>query len=165
MTLPLGTAFQPVGTNSSATALTNLTGISLGNIASPNSTTMSYYGEGTFTPVLNFGGATTGITYGLQSGLYTRIGRLVNFEIDIILTSKGSATGSATITGLPFTAGTRAYAGLFLNAMSSTVISGFSEIDTVTCFLSTLILGTRSDLTAALFTNTSTCRFTGTYTV
>jgi len=58
---------------------------------------------GTWTPVLNFGGATTGITYTTQQGQYSRIGNLVIAEFYIVLSSKGSATGAATITGLPFT--------------------------------------------------------------
>lgn len=60
---------------------------------------------GTFTPVLRFGGATTGITYTDQEGQYTQIGNLVYFSYNIILSSKGSATGVATITGLPIVAG------------------------------------------------------------
>src|SRR5262245_45536848 len=61
------------------------------------------YVEGTFTPALTFGGASVGITYATQSGFYTRIGRLVHIEIAIMLTSVGSSTGNAVITGLPFT--------------------------------------------------------------
>jgi len=57
---------------------------------------------GTFTPVLTIGGATTGITYTTQVGTYTRLGNIVNFNIYIILSSKGSLTGGVTITGLPF---------------------------------------------------------------
>lgn len=71
--------------------------------ASADANTLDDYEEGSWTPVLNFGGATTGITYGTQAGSYTKIGRYVFGTGDIILTSKGSATGNATITGLPFT--------------------------------------------------------------
>ena len=54
-----------------------------------------------FTPVLRFGGATTGITYSTQLGrAVTYAGVVHEAWIDIDLTSKGSATGSATITGL-----------------------------------------------------------------
>jgi hypothetical protein len=60
------------------------------------------YEEGTWTPVLAFGGATTGITTSAASGRYTKIGRMLFFEMRIVLTSKGSAPGNATITGLPF---------------------------------------------------------------
>ncbi len=58
-------------------------------------------GVTSFTPVLNFGGATTGITYTNQGGKYVRAGSIVYFEVFITLSSKGSATGAATITGLP----------------------------------------------------------------
>jgi hypothetical protein len=60
------------------------------------------YEEGLFTPGLSFGGASTGITYDVQRGIYTKIGRLVTYHIYIGLTSKGSATGNASITGIPF---------------------------------------------------------------
>src|SRR5690349_12758308 len=57
---------------------------------------------GSFTPVLKFGGATTGITYSTQTGSYIAIGSLVFVSVNITLTSKGTATGTATIEGLPF---------------------------------------------------------------
>lgn len=58
---------------------------------------------GSWTPVLRFGGASTGITYATQEGYYTRIGNRVFIYGNILLSSKGSATGQADITGLPFT--------------------------------------------------------------
>jgi hypothetical protein len=61
------------------------------------------YEEGTWTPNLRFSGATTGITYGTQVGKYTKVGRLVNAYCKVELTSKGSASGSGEIYGLPFT--------------------------------------------------------------
>jgi hypothetical protein len=61
------------------------------------------YVEGTWTPGLAFGGSATGITYGAQTGTYTKIGRIVLCQFHILLTSKGSATGAATLTGLPAT--------------------------------------------------------------
>ena len=60
----------------------------------------------TFTPVLEFGGGTTGITYGSQLGRYARIGNIVFVRINLVLTSKGSSTGTAEITGLPYAVGT-----------------------------------------------------------
>ncbi len=65
----------------------------------------SDYEEGTFSPNLLFGGANTGMTYSAQTGLYTKIGNAVVFSIRIVLTAKGSSTGNASISGLPFTAG------------------------------------------------------------
>jgi hypothetical protein len=58
---------------------------------------------GNWTPDLRFGGSNAGITYATRAGRYTRIGNVVFWEIDMVLTSKGSATGDATIAGLPFT--------------------------------------------------------------
>jgi hypothetical protein len=56
----------------------------------------------TWAPVIAFGGATTGITYSLQTGKAWKFGRLMYFTFDVVLTSKGSATGGITIDGLPF---------------------------------------------------------------
>lgn len=70
--------------------------------ADPN--TLDDYEEGSFTPSLKFGGASVGMTYGTQQGHYTKIGRQVFISIKIVLTAKGSSTGDATISGLPFTA-------------------------------------------------------------
>jgi hypothetical protein len=61
------------------------------------------YEEGTWTPVLSFGGGSTGITYAVQEGHYTRVGRYVTGRFIVLLSSKGSSTGDALIAGLPFT--------------------------------------------------------------
>jgi hypothetical protein len=55
------------------------------------------------TPVLKFGGVTTGIVYATQGGAYQIIGNRVHAYFTIILTSKGAAAGVATVTmaGLP----------------------------------------------------------------
>lgn len=62
------------------------------------------YIAGTFTPAIAFGGASVGVTYGTQVGRYLKTGNVVHFSLFITLTSKGSSTGSATITPLPFAA-------------------------------------------------------------
>lgn len=53
--------------------------------------------QSTYTPVLAFGGSSTGITYSTQSGYYCVIGTLVIYTASLVLTSKGSATGAATV--------------------------------------------------------------------
>lgn len=58
-----------------------------------------------WTPVLEFGAASVGITYGAQTGFYSRIGSIIFFYATITLTSKGSSTGTATVDGLPVTIG------------------------------------------------------------
>jgi hypothetical protein len=112
---------------------------------------------GTWTPVLQFGGANVGITYGVQTGQYTKIGNVVTASMAIQLTSKGSSTGSATIIGLPFPG----KSGLFqaavvqTNAMSFTgnaqcFIDG-SSLSTIDLHLNTN--GTDTSLTDANFAN------------
>ena len=59
---------------------------------------------GTFTPTLAFGGDSTGVTYSFRSGSYLKIGTRVLLSGIVILSSKGSSTGSATVRSLPFAA-------------------------------------------------------------
>ena len=81
-------------------------GVSFGS--SGQDQVLNYYKEGIWTPTLRFGGNEVGITYGGAPGTvyrgahYTRVGRVVTFSLRIILTSKGTSTGEATIHGLPF---------------------------------------------------------------
>jgi hypothetical protein len=63
------------------------------------------YEEGTWTMGVAFGGGTTGITYSNNTGTYTKIGRQVTVNGLITITNKGTSTGSANITGLPFSIG------------------------------------------------------------
>jgi hypothetical protein len=71
--------------------------------ASADANTLDDYEEGTWTPEVNFGGATTGITYFNRQASYTKVGNMVTIQVGVYMSSKGSATGSATITGCPFT--------------------------------------------------------------
>jgi len=60
------------------------------------------YETGVWTPELRFGGQNTEIAYAFRAGQYTRIANVVYWTFGIVLSSKGSASGTATITGLPF---------------------------------------------------------------
>jgi hypothetical protein len=70
--------------------------------ASSDANTLDDYEEGTWTPTITFNGGTTGITYNVQVGIYTKIGRMVHVAGYVYLSSKGSSTGSATLTNFPF---------------------------------------------------------------
>ena len=83
--------------------ITASAGMAVGGTGAVN--TLDDYEEGNWTPVLKFGGGTTGITYNTQIGRYTKIGRQVFINATIYLSSKGSSTGVAQITGLPFATG------------------------------------------------------------
>ena len=61
------------------------------------------YEEGTWTMGVAFGGASVGVTATSNTGTYTKIGRQVTVNGIATLSSKGSSTGDATLTGLPFT--------------------------------------------------------------
>ena len=64
---------------------------------------MANYEEGTWTPSITFGGGSTGLTVSTQIGRYTKIGRIVMCMFNLTLTSKGTSTGAAVLTGLPIT--------------------------------------------------------------
>jgi len=63
------------------------------------------YEEGTWTPGLAFGNTDTGMTYSSRSGSFIKIGTWVYCQGQLDLSSKGSSTGDATFTNLPFTVG------------------------------------------------------------
>ena len=99
-------------------------------IASSDANTLDDYEEGTWTPGFAFGGGTTGITYTLFAGYYTKIGRLVVCGMNLALSAKGTSTGAATITGLPFTPGQNV--NLYSNAvrwssMTSSLLSCIAQ--------------------------------------
>lgn len=60
------------------------------------------YEEGEWTPALEFGGASVGMAFVVQEGFYTKVGRQVTCTGRIILSAKGTSSGSATINGVPF---------------------------------------------------------------
>jgi hypothetical protein len=78
-------------------------GVYLGVTSATAANLLSDYEEGTFTPALNIGGSTTGITYGNREGRYTKVGRIVTCDLTFTLSDKGSETGNLTVAGFPFT--------------------------------------------------------------
>lgn len=55
------------------------------------------YETGTFTPELQFGVGSTGISYSQRGGDYIRIGNFVFIQLIIILSSKGTSSGLANL--------------------------------------------------------------------
>lgn len=96
----------------------NCTGVNFGD------QTFGVYKTGTFTVTITFGGGNTGITYSVQRGRYTQMGRCLFIEIFLILSNKGSSTGVASIvTGL---------ASGFNAATPSTGVSWFAVPNNIT---------------------------------
>lgn len=103
------------------TGLLNLSGASAGQIQFPatqnssaNANTLDDYEEGSWTPTL--GGTTT---YTLQSGSYTKIGRVVYVRGAMQVNTIGTGS-SGTISGLPCTALAQDY-GVSLGTFSSLI--------------------------------------------
>lgn len=80
------------------------------NIANVLTVTSNLYSLGYITsaqwpiiPSLTFGGANTGMTYTIREANAVQTGRLVNFQLRIVLTGKGTSTGDAVIVlpGMP----------------------------------------------------------------
>jgi len=138
--------------------------------ASSDANTLDDYEEGTFTPGFSFGGGNTGIGFTTQTGSYTKIGNRVMFEIQLVFSAKGSATGAAVVTGLPFTPNVTAYlscgvdnlaAGIGINPQA-TISSGST---TMAIEIAPTATGSRAALTDANFTNSTNLFISGQYRV
>jgi hypothetical protein len=69
--------------------------------SSSDANTLDDYEEGSFTPTIVSG--LTGITYTVQTGIYTKIGNVVTFNIRISMSSSTRNGSNFTFGGLPFT--------------------------------------------------------------
>ncbi|HEY4133510.1 MAG TPA: hypothetical protein VGM50_23020 [Gemmatimonadaceae bacterium] len=125
-----------------------------------------------FTPLLTFGGGATGLTFANHSGYYIKIGSLVWFKLDIGLSAKGSSTGAAVITGLPFTADTLStmHCAITIGFASgfSSVAGGYTAIvaqGTTNIAVYQNATGTNAQLTDANFTNASRIIVSGWYSI
>jgi len=158
--LPISTGVSGLGT-SVATVLANAAaGDTSGGI--PGHVTSTY------TPVLTFGGGSTGITYAAQSGWYTRIGNVCFVAVKIALTNKGSSTGAANVT-LPFsgrTSPSQMFSALPINITFANhfVCDMFSNNNYV-IFENYVSASTSTTLTDTAFANNSTIYFSGSYLI
>jgi len=123
----------------------------------------------TWTPVLSFGGASVGITYTTQLGHYTRIGNVVTFTLQLLLSNKGSSTGIVAIS-LPVAQ----RAGTAFTSFS--IIPGFTyTVPTIVAYGSPgaavigiqtySVTGVAATLTDTNFSNTSLIIISGSYLV
>ena len=123
---------------------------------------LNWYEEGSFTPTISFGGASSGITYATQNGRYIRIGREVTIHMYVVLSSKGVSTGAARIGSLPFAtaSGDFFYSGLtfgyFANITFLGMLMGYNDAGASTISLTnTTELGVNSAITNVNFDNSS----------
>ena len=128
-------------------------------VAASDANTLDDYEEGTWTPQLEFGGATTGITYNARQGYYIKIGKQVFLTVYFNLSSKGTATGSATVTGLPFTSedfnisGTTGWPGNMPSRRQNQTATNFAMFVSDNTATISITDATGSVLTDTTFTN------------
>jgi hypothetical protein len=129
------------------------------------------YEEGTWTMGVSFGGASVGVTYANNTGTYTKIGRQVTVNGYVALSNKGSSTGFARITGLPFTiannTGNLAAAAVTLGNISfaNQFQSNAEQGATTIVFSNVTEAGALSYMTDANFANNSNVMVNLTYFV
>lgn len=121
----------------------------------------------TWIPELQFGGASVGITYAARSASYSRIGNIVTFTLSVELSNKGSSTGAATFTGLPFTV-----ANTTIWAISSNALTFSGMVNARNGGASTTISldqwasgGSRTQLSDTAFANSTFVQISGSYLV
>jgi hypothetical protein len=92
--------------------------------ASADANTLDDYKEGVWTPTI-LPGAGSGITYSVQSGRYTKIGNQVFAQGRLTISGLGTASGSASLDGFPFTSAAGSNLGIvhfgFWSGMTTTV--------------------------------------------
>lgn len=134
---------------------------------SSDANTLDDYEEGTWTPTLTFGNAAVGMTYANRSGTYCKVGRQVSLVGTFALSAKGSSTGTARLSGFPFSSmaqdGASFIAGYTANLSTITgAVMGALGASATTANL-TNGNGNPSNLSDTNFANNSQINFTGTY--
>jgi len=140
--------------------------------ASSDGNTLDDYEEGAWTPALKFGGASVGLTTAGSAGRYIKIGRQVTLYARIALTVKGSSTGAATVSGIPFQAEnaiaavTSMSVGLFtgMNINLALFTAGITNNSTsIDLYGASAAASGLAALTDTAFTDSSDIHFAGSY--
>ena len=125
------------------------------------------YEEGTFTPALSFGGSDLNTVYASRSGHYTRIGNAVFVSIVLATSTKSTATGTATVSGLPFASSNtnlKGYAALATADVANITYTGMFNVRVANNATSaTLIHNNGNALTDTAFASNSQMIITGCY--
>jgi len=137
-------------------------GVYLGGTGSANK--LDDYEEGTWTPVIEFGGNSVGVTYSVQSGRYTKVGDVVTFYMQVNLTARGTSTGAVRFTGFPFNSVSAATSVSILTGQLSSVDDIQAFIDTGEGLnLESRNTGTQSSLTHSNVNSNSSFYASGIY--
>lgn len=170
--LPISTGISNLGTNVATFLQTPSSANFLSSITNPVGTgSFVFSSNGTFTPALQFGGASVSLTYSSQVGFYTKMGNVIMFTLTIGLTNKGVSTGSATVTGLPVaTRGSTNFNLFFITEGAVTYLGNYmvayagSTSTTINLAQVTTALGI-ANLADTNFANNSGFAITGSYLI
>lgn len=138
-------------------------------VASTGANDLDDYEENTWTPGMTFNGSSTSVAYTTQTGWYVKIGKKVFIWGTVTLSNNGTGTGSARVTGLPFTADALADAGgVVLTQWSGTsgvvgtptgrILTGATVIDLIMSGATASVAMTDTNIT-----NTGSFTFFGSY--
>jgi hypothetical protein len=152
-----GTGALVFGTSPSLTTPT--LGVAAATSINFGQTALSYYGEGTWTPSL--GGNTT---YTTQTGIYTRVGRLINCQAELNINAIGTGSTS-TVTGLPFTVNGTASGQVGTFSTLATNVLGFwcYATSTIVTFQSLTAANTGATNSPSIFGSSTGLRFSVTF--
>lgn len=155
----------------SPAGLVDISGAAAGQIkfpatqnASSDANTLDDYEEGTWTPSL--GGTAT---YTIQTGRYTKVGRVVHVQGRLAVNSIGTGS-TGVISGLPFTSGADSAAaiGYFQNIGTTGYVSVYAYVVSGSTTIQTAGMATPADgvtSPATFFKNGTDVIFSATYTV
>lgn len=172
----LQTEVEAIETELITTGLTNTLNVNAGikfpatQAASTNANTLDDYEEGTWTPVLGGTGGQSGQVYSGQIGKYTKVGKMVTVQCSVQLSTEGTITGSAQVSGLPFAASGsgNVAAACYFEALATNWISVFALLSggSQVCLLrgnAAAGTATSTSLAAADISNTTLIIFSLTY--
>jgi hypothetical protein len=103
--------------------------------ASTGANDLDDYEEGTFTPAVSCSGGNGTLSYNTQDGRYTKVGRKVTLD-GYVNINPGTAAGSVTITGLPFTCGKNTGVALWVYGTVTNIILGYVGTSSAVIYLS-----------------------------
>jgi hypothetical protein len=108
----VGIGVTPTARNNTRLQIVDGIGFPATQVASSDANTLDDYEEGTWTPTFTW--STPGdqsFAYSTQVGTYTKVGRLVTCNVDLVTSTHTytTAAGALQFTGLPFTVGATAY--------------------------------------------------------
>jgi hypothetical protein len=143
--------------------------------ASSDANTLDDYEEGTWTPTFRAtGSALSSVTYTVQNGRYTKIGRTVFIECYLRFTAYSGGSGNASVAGLPFTSVSSSFGCMSIGETAGLTVAGTyyslqGEVDSSSTNISLLKAAPSSSTTALLLSDVGSATtvyfvFSGTYT-